>query len=336
MIIIILLSLNLLQKPPVAPAREVPFGLCQTVVVSETKTISPRLVTPVTHVRREPGYEQDFWGTVQFSPVPAFLIFTHDPIRQDVFISGSVHRATEPWDPYIWNLFVNILTKTGPNTDLIVDVGANLGYFTLLAASMGRNVIAFEPMGRNMAKLQASVVRNGFQDRVTLYQNAVSSLQGNTVRLTVTHESNQGNGKAAFISRPTFGIYGVDYAETVTLDQVIRQDVLLMKIDVEGLESAVLDGAKDLLCWHIVRFITLEFSTDTRDSQLCPVQDVLTLLETLGYAISDVVPGAPRLDPAQYRQYPPNILLSLEHTLQPPALRLGPFSVCGQDKQYRI
>ena len=61
---------------------------------------------------------------------------THDPVNQDVFISGSVHRAAEPWDPYNWNLFVDILVKAGPG-NAVVDVGANISYFSLLAASMG-------------------------------------------------------------------------------------------------------------------------------------------------------------------------------------------------------
>ena len=62
-----------------------------------------------------------------------------------------------------------------------------------------------------------------------------------------------------------------------------------MKIDVEGSEGAVLNGAKGLICWNLVLYITIEFSDDTRHSQDCPAGRMLQLLESIGYAISDVV-----------------------------------------------
>lgn len=50
----------------------------------------------------------------------------------------------------------------------MVDVGAHVGWFTLLAASYGCRVLAFEPQPHAHTFLNASIVLNGFQDRVTL------------------------------------------------------------------------------------------------------------------------------------------------------------------------
>ena len=50
----------------------------------------------------DPAYSVDHWGRVDFPPVPGFAMDTHDPVTQDVYISGSVHGGTKPWDRFIW------------------------------------------------------------------------------------------------------------------------------------------------------------------------------------------------------------------------------------------
>ena len=197
-----------------------------------------------TPLALDPEYAQPFWGEVEFPPVTRFFVNTHDPIKQDVFISGSVHAKQAPWDKFIWDLIVRVSKKPG----LVVDVGANIGYFSLLAAALGHQVVAFEPMNRNVAKFWSSVETNHFEDKITLFQNAVVSEKGLRVALESTHHTNQGNGR----------IVGVgEWVDTVALDDLVHSDVLLLKIDVEGFEGAVLDGARALLSRRKVQFITM-------------------------------------------------------------------------------
>lgn len=55
-----------------------------------------------------------------------------------------------------------------------VDIGANIGTFTLAAAAAGYSVIAFEAMAINQAAVRASICANpGFADRITLIPSAV-------------------------------------------------------------------------------------------------------------------------------------------------------------------
>ena len=61
---------------------------------------------------------------------------------------------------------------------------------------------------------------------------------------------------------------------TVRLDDVVDEDVLFVKIYFEGLEAEVLNGASNLLCLRIVRFIVIEFS-ETRRSERCPARRML-------------------------------------------------------------
>ena len=261
-----------------------------------------------------------FWGTVRIAPVPPFEINTHDPVHEDIFISGSVHAPEGergPWDPYIWDVFVRMLgassSTTGPSL-LVLDVGANLGYFTLMAAALGHRVIAFEPMGHNVARLRSSVARNkGFAQRITLYQNAVSHTSNAAVALRATHSTNQGNGQ--IVSGETKEMHLVD---TVRLDDLhLQEPVALMKIDVEGFETAVLDGARALICAHQVHAIVLELSDATRQNVDCSVRRMLAFMEASGYELSDVVAGAPRLSAhsTPLEAFPPNVLMTLKNPL---------------------
>ena len=302
-----------------------PFGFCAALPKSTSARNLPHYVNATT-VNAERGYETEFWGPVQFSPVPRYWINTHDPVKQDIYISGNVHSG-QLWDSYIWDLFVRVLSKAKPG-QLVVDVGANLGYFSLLSAAMGFQVIAFEPMNRNAAKLFSSIIRNGFQERMTLLQNAVTYDPTGRVTMKETHDSNQGNGQIRAVDSSLRGVYGMDYVETITLDGVVQQDVVLLKIDVEGFEGFVLNGARQLICSHIVQFITIEFSSDTRTNPTCRAREMLELLESIGYVISDIVENAEPVPPSRYQSLPPNILFRLLDTSRPPVQRPGAASVC--------
>ena len=66
------------------------------------------------------------------------------------------------------------------------------------------------------------------------------------------------------------------------LDDVVDEDVLLIKIDVEGFEHKVLDGARRLLCNRVVQHIEFEFTTSRIDSA-CPAEQLLCWFTTVGY-----------------------------------------------------
>ena len=55
----------------------------------------------------------------------------------------------------------------------MLDVGGNVGYYTLVAASTGCSVVTVEPLSANVGRLWQSVLANRFSDRVTLYKNVV-------------------------------------------------------------------------------------------------------------------------------------------------------------------
>jgi FkbM family methyltransferase len=56
---------------------------------------------------------------------------------------------------------------------LFIDIGANIGYYSLLAASIGIKCIAFEPIQKNYRLFEKSIKQNNFQHLIKLYKIAL-------------------------------------------------------------------------------------------------------------------------------------------------------------------
>jgi FkbM family methyltransferase len=121
--------------------------------------------------------------------------------------------------------------------DLFVDVGANIGSYTILAGgAVGARCVAFEPDETTFASLRANVRLNDIADRVETIRSAVGATEGEVTftvgRDTVNHVTVNGDAS------------DVVTVPITTLDKALGgRTPLLMKIDVEGFEARVLEGA---------------------------------------------------------------------------------------------
>lgn len=123
----------------------------------------------------------------------------------------------------------------------VIDVGANAGYFTMLASQRVGNrgqVYAFEPVQINRLRVQENMLLNRTSN-VTLRSEAASSRKGTTTFFTgpVDHR-----GLSSL--RPLRNASESFEVQTVRLDDFVPTDrrVSLVKIDVEGAEQHVLSG----------------------------------------------------------------------------------------------
>jgi FkbM family methyltransferase len=129
-----------------------------------------------------------------------------------------------------------------------VDVGANLGYFTLLAAKWtapAGQVDAFEPDPINRQRLEEHLRENRLEDRVRIHAIAASSQDGQ-VQLIHPQGAGTNHGMASFY-RSLTGEGQTFTVATARLDDALEGSPDLIKIDVEGAELWVIDGMQKLL-----------------------------------------------------------------------------------------
>lgn len=139
------------------------------------------------------------------------------------------------------SLFVSLL----PDCDCFIDIGANIGYYTCLARSLGKKVIAFEPQWRNLKLLYRNLRENGWDD-VEVYPLALGDRNG------IIPLYGQTSVSASIIQN--WGRHSPRFEQLVSiarLDDILGARLankkLLIKIDVEGFEYPVLQGALGLM-----------------------------------------------------------------------------------------
>jgi FkbM family methyltransferase len=174
-----------------------------------------------------------------------------------------------------------VFTRTLPSGATVIDVGANFGFYTLQsarAAGASATIHAFEPDPNALAVLRSNIEANGLGGRVLTWQVAVGETDG-TVELQLAAES-------AFTSiRPTgrSEMRGSVEVPLRSLDSFAAEHgvaaIDALKIDAEGLEGQILNGARALLRASPDPLIQLEVSaknlTDVLKGELITVLDAL-------------------------------------------------------------
>ena len=155
---------------------------------------------------------------------------------------------------------------------LFVDIGANVGTYTIWAAELGAEVIALEPAADTFALLQENIALNGYP--VTAVQAAAGDHCG-TARFTAGLDA--GN----FLDPG-----GPAETQLVTVDSLIGdRHVTGMKVDVEGFELDVLRGAARALAERRIGLIQLEWNQASALVQGTDRRPLAELLAGYGYQL---------------------------------------------------
>ncbi len=167
---------------------------------------------------------------------------------------------------------------------LLVDVGANYGYFSLLwaAAASGNRVVAFEPSPRNVAGLRRNVENNGFGERIRVDARAASRACG---KMAFDFGPAEQTGWGGAVRENKSGAAGVP---AVRLDEALAGErcIDVLKIDVEGAEPWVLEGATALLCERRVKQIFFEVNEPRLAALGLASAASETLLRAAGYEVA--------------------------------------------------
>jgi FkbM family methyltransferase len=132
------------------------------------------------------------------------------------------------------------------NTDVFVDVGANIGFYTCLARSVDKHVIAIEPMPKNLEYLYANLLGNNWND-VEVFPVGLKDSPGIATLYggSSTGASLIGNwAGSSMLFRHKISVSTLD----ILLSNRFAGEKILIKIDVEGAEYPVLLGATKVMC----------------------------------------------------------------------------------------
>lgn len=200
--------------------------------------------------------------------------------------SGSASNViyfTELYDPEEMT-FMRRYLRPG---DRFVDVGANIGTYSLLARRLvgpGGQVVAFEPDPGSAARLRENLGLNGITN-VEVHEAAVGERPGTAQFLVDFDVSNRivADGEPTMATRP------VDVA---ALDPVLGdRPVAMAKLDVEGHEVAALRGAAD----RLARADPPVWQVEVLDHQLARAgtsrEELLGILDAAGFRLADFDPA---------------------------------------------
>jgi FkbM family methyltransferase len=145
--------------------------------------------------------------------------------------------------------------------DLFLDIGANVGTYTVLASGVCRAIThAFEPDPNSMRALQRNVSLNCLEELVTLHALALGHCE-DEVHFTVGLDT---ENRVATAEQEN-----IQMVRQQMLDVVIGSATpVMIKIDVEGYEENVLRGARAILARNQLQAIELETVTPTIDDML--------------------------------------------------------------------
>jgi FkbM family methyltransferase len=215
-----------------------------------------------------------------------FFIYVHNP-KLDVFVSEELLRYG--------HIHLNIMValknkideikkkkKSGPI--VIYDIGANIGFFSLFAASLPQvKVIAIEPLKSHFELFQRSLgINANYSSKVHLVVTALGPKEGGSLCMEVQ----KSNAAATYVNIHASEENCANRVPVQTLDGLVAQFGLpdIIKIDVEGYEPRVFEGGKFLLSTNPPKAIITEYVPFRLQTAGTPnPRDYITMLFNYGY-----------------------------------------------------
>lgn len=217
----------------------------------------------------------------------------HKDVELNVRLDRNVRMRLRPDEHVQQNIFFHnyyernetrYWKKMAANCKTVLDIGGNVGYYSLLASPLVGNdgrVFMFEPVSINLERAKKNIGLSGFTN-VDCIKKAVSNQPG-AIRIRIAENDNLGmSGMAESINND-----GQDEeVEGITLDQFAKDNQLdcvdLIKVDVEGAEPLVLQGGRELLS-RCSPVIMMEVCIDTLVRLSFGLEDVYKPLAEMGY-----------------------------------------------------
>lgn len=156
-------------------------------------------------------------------------------------MSGNPEMETGLFEP----VETSFVTQRLGQADALVNIGANIGYYSLLAASKNLPVVAVEPNRINLAMMMSNIRANRFESKIEVFPFALSESSG------IMKLYGSGTGASLIQGWADSLESSFDWVPVQTVDKLLAgrfsNQRLFIIMDVEGAESSVLGGASSLL-----------------------------------------------------------------------------------------
>lgn len=206
----------------------------------------------------------------------ALTLQTHDPDGD--LVSQKLHseRCWEPFETRLWLASQNV-------GDVVLDVGANLGYFSMLSAlhrQKAARIFAVEPAADNVALIGKNLTLNGCQDAITVLPVALGECDAQSILHRCDdnrgdHQIYAGDGDRAGES--------IELRRGAAFLAAYVDRIDLLKVDTQGSEYAVIKGLLPLLQSSAAHLrILLELTPYSLRLAGSSGRDLVGLLDSLG------------------------------------------------------
>ena len=221
------------------------------------------------------------WAPLEFAPSAGLTLVETDISHQQIALCGFYELAVSRQ--------IQRLAQAG---GLMIDVGANYGYYAALwaAARSDNQVYAFEAVPTNLSALQTNLDQNGFSQQVQTYGVAVGQVSGKQ-RFALGPQPQTGWG--GFSSEQGEGTIEVEVTSLADFFQRVEPTghTTVLKVDVEGADTWVLQGAEPLLRSRTIEHIFFEENIPRLLALGIVPGTAQQLLQACGYRLKELVPG---------------------------------------------
>jgi len=181
-----------------------------------------------------------------------------------------------------------------------IDIGANIGFYTILFAKTienKRKVLSIEPTRNALRHLYSNIKENCVSEKVIVYEGAASDRTGFLEIKTIKDKEEYSTlGLAFHPSVKTTG-YEKEVIRTSTIDDLVGNlniEPGFIKIDVEGAEYLVIKGARNVIK-EFRPVILSEFSDYLLKGNRTSAKELIDLIESLDYQIYDPLTGSKKI-----------------------------------------
>lgn len=208
-----------------------------------------------------------------------YILFKNDCGVTDMTRRGGIY------EDYVFEYIRNNVDTKGKT---IIDIGANFGFHTLEFADLVEDgqVVSFEPQKLVYYQLCGHIILNGY-DNITAHNIALSD-EHTTLKMENMpyHSTETINIGSCHLNAYCDSLY--NFVEVRTLDSYEFENVAVIKIDVQGCEPKVLDGAIETIKKHkpIIFIEIVDSELHIYDSS---EKDVFSRLDALGYIYKKII-----------------------------------------------